>query len=93
MTESNKNVVATIIFLSAMVLVVYGLTGILLSKRDASPAKIQAAVAACAGVAKEVNSWDSVISEAALTEMLARCNEQPTLAAQKRAAEVPSAPK
>lgn len=92
MTESNKNVVATLIFLAAMVVIVSGLTGVVLSKRDASPAKIQAAIAACAGVAKEVNSRDTVISEAALNQMLASCNEQPILAAQKRAAGVPNAP-
>ena len=104
MTESNKNVVATIIFFAGMVLVFNGLTGIVLKNmQDASPAEIQAAIAACPGVAKVVKSERTVISAARLSGMLSNCKleiryaeqqlaDDATLEVQQRAA-VPSAPK
>ena len=105
MTESNKNMVATILLLSAMVLIVSGVTGIVLNKNQAaSPAEIQAAIAACPCVAKAVKSERTVISAGRLSRMLSYCKleirhaeqqlaDDATLEVQQRAAGVPNAPK
>ena len=105
MTESNKNMVATILLLSAMVLIVSGVTGIVLNKNQAaSPAEIQAAIAACPCVAKAVKSERTVISAGKLSELLSDCKREirhaeqkliddATFGVQQRAAEVASAPR
>ena len=77
---------------------------VMLDLRDASPSKIQVAIAACPGVAKAVKSERTVISAGKLSELLSDCKREirhaeqkliddATFGVQQRAAEVASAPR
>ena len=102
---SDESVKSQAMFACVVALVMMGLGAVaVFDTRDATPAKIQAAITACPGVANAVKHSYSVISVGALSTMLEECEEEissavqqreneATLAEQKRATEVSGAPK